>query len=220
MFSSLPTLQTQVEKPTILLSDVMVDERYAWQVHNCKLTQSICRQDLPLPFLYHYDQLDPTIKANHPLSGQLLLNFNTPMLPAEAAHLLNISQSNIPSPWHVKLAGSLVVFSDELQLAVRLHWTNTIQTTQPLYCQTAENAKLESIKEWQFIGRVDILYRRSSPELWSICRNEDADSAFHIVSHTEYQHLPSPQTLFLLAALESGKSKLPWFDEAITSRIL
>ncbi len=115
----------KIDPNAIVLAQALTDTAISWRIHNCKISKKTVAQDLPLPFLYHYDSLDEVIKQANPLTPTLLAQFNTPMTADEAAQLIGIEKELIASPWHVKVTGSLVVFSEALQLAVRLHWTNT-----------------------------------------------------------------------------------------------
>lgn len=139
-----------IDPNAIILAEALTDKAISWQIHNCKIIKKTVTQDLPLPFLYHYDSLDDAIKQTHPLTPELLLQFNKPMSAHQAAKLIGIDEEVLTSPWHVKIIGSLVVFSEALQLAVRLHWTNTGKETQQVYTKDAADAIIAAFKDWQF----------------------------------------------------------------------
>ncbi len=213
-----------IDPNAIILADVLSDTAISWRIHNCKVSEKIITQDLPLPFLYHYDSLDDVIKQANPLTPKLLLQFNTPMTANEAATLLGINSELITSPWHVKVTGSLVVFSEALQLAVRLHWTNTGKATQQLYTKDAADALKAAFKEWQFFGRVDVLYKNTKQALVSVddhAEKNAIDNAQVITfdTSTDYQYLPAPHALIVIAKLEADKAELPWFETAILERL-
>lgn len=205
---------------TIILADALTDKAIAWRIHNCKISKKTVTQDLPLPFLYHYDSLDDVIKQTHPLTPALLAKFNIPMTAHEASQLIGISEALLSSPWHVKVIGSLVVFSESLQLAVRLHWTNTGKETQQIYTKNAADALTASFKEWQFFGRVDVLYKNTQQTLVSIDEQAPTnDQIMNIDVSSDYQLLPSTHALVIIAKLDADKIELPWFETAILERL-
>ncbi|MDN3452751.1 MULTISPECIES: hypothetical protein [unclassified Psychrobacter] len=205
---------------TIILADALTDKTIAWRIHNCKISKKTVTQDLPLPFLYHYDSLDDVIKQTHPLTPALLAKFNIPMTAHEAAQFIGISEALLSSPWHVKVIGSLVVFSESLQLAVRLHWTNTGKETQQIYTKEAADAITAAFKDWQFFGRVDVLYKNTQQTLVSIDEQAPTnDQIMNIDVSGDYQLLPSTHALVIIAKLDADKVELPWFETAILERL-
>jgi len=218
------TTQT-IDPNAIILAEALTDKAISWQIHNCKIIKKTVTQDLPLPFLYHYDSLDDAIKQTHPLTPELLLQFNTPMSAHEAAKLIGIDEELLTSPWHVKIIGSLVVFSEALQLAVRLHWTNTGKETQQVYTKDAADAIIAAFKDWQFFGRVDVLYKNNKQILISIdelnpnTQALPAESLLTIDASGDYQQLLATHALAAIVKLEADKADLPWFDKAILERI-
>lgn len=211
----------------IILAEVLTDTAINWQIHNCKITQKTVTQDLPLPFLYHYDSLDDSVKQANPLTPSLLAQFNTPMNAQKAAELIGIDEALITSPWHVKIIGSLVVFSEALQLAVRLHWTNTGKQTQQVYTKDASKALTTALKDWQFFGRMDVLYKNNNQTLISIAEEnadrqhqvQTAESILTLTTSSDYNQLASSHALAVIAKLEKEKIDLPWFDKAIAERL-
>lgn len=201
------------------LTQVLIEPDYQWRIHNCKISDKTLTQDLPLPFLYHYDRLTDEIKQKQPLTPQLLAQFNTPMMAKAAADLLGVDAAMISAPWHVKVTGSLVVFSEALQLAVRLHWSNTGRQAEPIYTKTKEDALIAAFKDWQFFGRVDVIYKNTNQALISIDDRQTAEAVLPILPSNEYQKLPATHALAILTTLEEHKSKLPWFEAAILARI-
>ena len=85
----------------IILAEALTDKAISWRIHNCKISKKIITQDMPLPFLYHYDSLDDSIKQTYPLTPSLLAQFNTRMTADEAAALIGIDKALITNPWHV-----------------------------------------------------------------------------------------------------------------------
>jgi hypothetical protein len=214
-----------IDPNAIILAEALTDKAISWQIHNCKIIKKTVTQDLPLPFLYHYDSLDDAIKQTHPLTPELLLQFNTPMSAHQAAKLIGIDKELLTSPWHVKIIGSLVVFSEALQLAVRLHWTNTGKETQQVYTKDAADAITAAFKDWQFFGRVDVLYKNNKQILISIDEQNpntpalSAESLLTIDASSDYQQLLATHALAAIVKLEADKADLPWFDKAILERI-
>jgi len=224
--STEPDNSTQTIDPSaIILAEALTDKVISWQIHNCKIIKKTVTQDLPLPFLYHYDSLDDAIKQTHPLTPELLLQFNKPMSAHQAAKLIGIDEELLTSPWHVKIIGSLVVFSEALQLAVRLHWTNTGKETQQVYTKDAADAIIAAFKDWQFFGRVDVLYKNNKQILISIDEQNpntpalSAESLLTIEASSDYQQLLATHALAAIVKLEADKADLPWFDKAILERI-
>lgn len=177
--SSARLLAQSIDPNAIILAAALTDKAIAWRIHNCKVSKKTVTKDLPLPFLYHYDSLEDTIKQTHPLTPVLLAKFNSPMTANDAAKLIGIDEALISSPWHVKVIGSLVVFSEALQLAVRLHWTNTGKDTQQIYTKDEADAVSTAIKDWQFFGRVDVLYKNDKQTLISIDGRSVNESVAH-----------------------------------------
>ena len=223
--------ETRTEHPaqslppnSVILAEALTDSSIHWQIHNCKVSKKTVTQELPLPFLYHYDSLDDAVKQANPLTPALLAQFNRPMSASEAAQLIGIEAALISSPWHIKVIGSLVVFSEALQLAVRLHWTNTGKDTEQIYTKEAMDALSTALKDWQFFGRVDVLYKNDKQTLASVLEDADSQTAANerilpIAASAEYQLLPAPHALEIIARLEADKTDLPWFDKAILERL-
>ena len=213
--------RTQTLEPNaIILAEALSDKAISWRIHNCKISKKTITQDMPLPFLYHYDSLDDRIKQTYPLTPSLLAQFNTPMTADEAVKLIGIDKALITSPWHVKVVGSLVVFSEALQLAVRLHWTNTGKDTQQIYTKDEADALTAAFKEWQFFGRIDVLYKNAKQTLISIDEQAENDKQILTIdASSDYQFLPATHALVVIAKLEADKGELPWFESAILERL-
>lgn len=209
-----------IDPNAIILAQSLTDTAVSWRIHNCKISKKTVTQELPMLFLYHYDSLDDSVKQAHPLTPALLMQFNTSMTADTAAKLIGITGDLLASPWHVKVVGSLVVFSEALQLAVRLRWTNTGKSTQQLYTQSADEALTTAFKDWQFFGRVDVLYKNDKQPLISIDEhNEDQEQLHTIDASADYQYLPATHALIVIAKLEADKAELPWFESAILERL-
>lgn len=220
-----PQAHTQTIDPNaIVLAEALTDKTISWRIHNCKVSKKTVTQELPLPFLYHYDSLGDAIKQAHPLTPTLLAQFNTPMTANDAAKLIGINAELITSPWHIKVVGSLVVFSEVLQLAVRLHWTNTGKETQQIYTRDEADAITAAVQDWQFFGRVDVLYKNDKQTLISIDKHsidEESNEPIPLMidASKDYQFLPATHALVVIAKLEADKAELPWFESAILERL-
>ena len=218
---SAPSTISSIEPNAIILAEALTDKTISWRIHNCKISKKVMAQDMPLPFLYHYDSLDDSIKQTYPLTPSLLAQFNTSMTADEAAQLIGIDKALITSPWHVKVIGSLVVFSEALQLAVRLHWTNTGKETQQIYTKDETDAFTAAFKDWQFFGRIDVLYKNTKQTLISIDEQAENDKQLlTLAASPDYQFLPAPHALVVIAKIETDKAELPWFESAILERLV
>ena len=218
--TNVATSAQTLDPNTIILAEALTDKAISWRIHNCKISKKIITQDMPLPFLYHYDSLDDSIKQTYPLTPSLLAQFNTSMTADEAAALIGIDKALITSPWHVKVIGSLVVFSEALQLAVRLHWTNTGKDTQQIYTKNKVDALTAAFKEWQFFGRIDVLYKNAKPVLISIDERAEGDKQILTIdASSDYQFLSATHALVVIAKLEADKGELPWFEASILERL-
>lgn len=218
--ASLTEIKKSIDPNAIILAEALIDKAIGWRIHNCKVNEKTITQDLPLPFLYHYDSLEDAIKQANPLTTKLLSQFDTMMTASEAAKLIGIEAALIAQPWHVKVTGSLVVFSEALQLAVRLHWSNTGKATQQIYTQNQADALVAAFKDWHFFGRVDVLYKNDKQTLISIDEENVDDNPFiSFAASSDYQYLPATHALTVMTNLEANKSKLPWFEAAILERV-
>ncbi len=218
--ATIAEMKNKIDPNAIILAEALTDKAISWRIHNCKVSEKTITQDLPLQFLYHYDSLEDAIKQANPLTPKLLSQFNTLMTASEAAKLIGIDAGLIAQPWHVKVTGSLVVFSEALQLAVRLHWTNTGKATQQIYTQNQADAMVAAFKDWHFFGRVDVLYKNDKQALISIDEeNVDNDTFITFMASSDYQYLPATHALTVIAKLEANKSELSWFEAAILERV-
>lgn len=199
----------------LLLNQIITDTETPWQIHNCKIVSKDITQDEKLPFIYHYDALPEEVKALHPLTSELLKQFQTPMYASEAAALLNLPSTLIKTPWQVKVTGTLVMFCERLQIALRLKFTNTAKAHDPVYTQTQEKAIKATMQHWHFYGDVFVINKGSRPLVMSV--DEDW---LQIPRSEEYQALPRQYALAALALLESQKPSLPQLSEAIEQRLV
>lgn len=207
------------------LSELLLDEAQGWQVHNCKLIKNDCHRQGTLPFIYHYDRLSAELKQQFPLTRQLLANFNQPMTATQACQLIGIDNNSIANPFFVKITGSIVIFCEPLQLALRLHWSNTAKNEDAIYCQSEQQAIGQAIKKWQFIGRVDTLYRLSSKNAPQIIGGYDKfakseEESYYILPVADnYQFMPYRFAGQLLTEINHYLEKFVWVRQTIVDRI-
>ncbi len=207
------------------LVELLLDESQAWQVHNCKLIKKSCHRKGKLPFIYHYDRLSNELKQQFPLTGQLLVHFNKSMTAEEACQLIGIDKKNIANPIFVKITGSVVVVCEPLQLAIRLHWSNTSKAEEPIYCQDEQQAIEQAIKKWQFIGRVDTLYKLKQANASQIIGGYDElatskeDSQYLLPVTNSYELMPYKFSCYLLTELNNYLQNLSWVKQIIIDRL-
>ena len=199
---------------TLILNDLLTNDT-PWQIHNCKIIDKSISQDEKLPFLYHYDALSDDIKSAHPLNAELLKQFQTPMFAADAAKLIGISEDLVKTPWQVKVTGTLVMFCDRLQIALRLKFTNTAKDRDPIYTQNKAEALQASMQDWHFYGDVFVLNKSTQP---LVVTAEDEWMALERLEG--YQALPAQYALTILALLEDQKPQLTQLQEAIELRLV
>lgn len=77
-----------------------------------------------------------------------------------------------------------------------------------------------AFKDWQFFGRVDVLYKNDKQTLMSIDEQGNTEEPLlTIEASADYQQLLSSHALTVIAKLEADKAELPWFDTAILERL-
>lgn len=213
-------LGAAIPADTLLLNDLLVDVDLKWQIHNCKLSEQRLTQDAPLAFLYHYDSLADEIKAATPLTPDLLKRFNEPMQADTAAELLGLPVHSIAIPWQVKVVGTLVMFSEPLQLAVRLRFTNSAKALEPIYTTDKAQALTQAMQSWHFFGDVFILNRGNQSIAIAPSDASGAQQALMLLQpSTDYQFVPPPYSVALLTELDAHKAELPQLDAAVQQRI-
>ncbi len=200
---------------TLILNELLTDKETPWQVHNCKIIDKSVTQEQLLPFIYHYDALSEELKQLYPLTGDLLKQFQTPMSAQQAAELLGLDAALVPTPWMVKITGTLVMFCEWLQIALRLKFTNTAKDYDPIYTTTAAKAVEASMQDWHFYGDIFVLNKGNKPLIMTV----DPDW-IEIPKLPEYQLLPGEFGLATLALLEQNKSHITDLQEAINQRLV
>lgn len=200
---------------THVLNELFTDKDILWQIHNCKLLKDELTHDGSMPFLYHYDALDEELKKDLSLTPELLKRFATKMTTTQAYTLLGLDISQTPNPWYVKLVGSLVVYHEPLQLAIKLQWQNTSKDSQPIYTKTKQEAIKEALQNWHFFGSIYVLNKHPSINFLVLDEDENA----HTISfHHQYQKLNDASSIALLNIV--NHYPLPIFQQAIEQRVL
>ncbi|PIE47434.1 MAG: hypothetical protein CSA42_03265 [Gammaproteobacteria bacterium] len=203
------------------LAELIMDDSQPWQIHNCKIVSKRCDKNDKLPFLYHYDQLPDYLKQSHPLQGSLLANFNTKMTAFEACKLLGLDKDSIATPWFIKFIGSIVIFHEPMQLAIRLHWSNTNKQFESIYCKEKSQALINAMEHWQFIGRIDTLYKKEKQRLsvYDEHVQDIAEAQYTIPQSEGYKPMPANFALVLRNSLQENMNKLAWLNSTIQQRI-
>ena len=226
--------QSQLHLPddALVLNEIIINPDYKWQVYNCKIVEQTVTQEAHLPFIYHYDTLSDELKSAHPLTPALLMRFNEPMSAADAAQLLALPIGTITAPWQVKVIGTLVLFCESLQVAVRLRFTNTAKALEPIYIADKKQAWTQAMRSWHFFGEVFVLNKYSKPlavlpvETLSTKAGTDTDASLApneivkiLPQDPSYQLLPSIYGVAILSELDTNKTALPQLNEAIQARL-
>ncbi|PID37499.1 MAG: hypothetical protein CR966_01405 [Pseudomonadales bacterium] len=231
----IPTNSTAETEPQAFeLAELILDNNQPWKVHNCKLLKRECSHQGTLPFIYHYDKLADHLKHEHPLKGQLLANFN--------------ATDSITNPKFVKITGAIVIYHEPLQLAVRLHWSNTSKSADEIYCDTDAEAIKLSMENWLFIGRIDTLYKQNKPKLlvyddeWqdfsnngvgatsdtknaenvateSTTDNKTAHGQYMLANSDGYQPMPHNFSVSLIAQLHDNQYVQESLDDKLDSKL-
>ena len=137
------------------------------------------------------------------------------MLADQAAQLLGVNSELILTPWLVKITGTLVMFCERLQIALRLKFTNTAKEYDPVYTTTPEKAVETSMQNWHFYGDIYLLNKGDKPLI--VATDEHWIS---IPKEAEYQILPGKFGLAVLSLLEEHKHCIASLEEAINQRLI
>lgn len=168
-----------------------------WQLHRCQVTDAFIRQDAPMKLIYHYEQLDEAIKADYPLRGSFLLRFDELMSRETFAQLLGLPLNQVAKPWQLKFVGKLVVFLAQPEIALRLHWCNTLKPFEPVYTSDLSNAIEAGFKHWQFIPSIEIISK--NPQVVLTAEHLDLATPWQLASGQTFTVLPAPLALSMQA---------------------
>ena len=202
--------QTKTKNKTIIdLLALITDTMPHWKVHRCQVTDGVISQHLPMKFIYHYEYLSDLLKLQHPLNGQLLASFDRLLTREQFAQMLGIHLSQVANPWQIKFAGKLVVFYQHPDIALRLHWVNTIKTFEPIYLQS-KLSQAESLPyaidnaftNWQITG-VEIIQKNPQVELVYDSDDTNGNGVQSILPSTQFVPVPKPLANWMIAYFQS-----------------
>nr|WP_312177880.1 hypothetical protein [Moraxella sp. CTOTU46934] len=202
--------QTKTKNKTIIdLLALITDTMPHWKVHRCQVTDGVISQHLPMKFIYHYEYLSDLLKLQHPLNGQLLASFDRLLTREQFAQMLGIHLHQVVNPWQIKFAGKLVVFYQHPDIALRLHWVNTIKTFEPIYLQS-KLSQAESLPyaidnaftNWQITG-VEIIQKNPQVELVYDSDDTNGNGVQSILPSTQFVPVPKPLANWMMAYFQS-----------------
>lgn len=202
--------QTKTKNNTIIdLLALITDTMPQWKVHRCQVTDGVISQHLPMKFIYHYEYLSDLLKLQHPLNGQLLASFDRLLTREQFAQMLGIHLHQVVNPWQIKFAGKLVVFYQHPDIALRLHWVNTIKTFEPIYLQS-KLSQAESLPyaidnaftNWQITG-VEIIQKNPQVELVYDSDDTNGNGVQSILPSTQFVPVPKPLANWMIAYFQS-----------------
>ena len=202
--------QTKTKNNTIIdLLALITDTMPQWKVHRCQVTDGVISQHLPMKFIYHYEYLSDLLKLQHPLNGQLLASFDRLLTREQFAQMLGIHLHQVVNPWQIKFAGKLVVFYQHPDIALRLHWVNTIKTFEPIYLQS-KLSQAESLPyaidnaftNWQITG-VEIIQKNPQVELVYDSDDTNGNGVQSILPSTQFVPVPKPLANWMMAYFQS-----------------
>lgn len=202
------TIAKSTNNNTIIdLLALITDTMPQWKVHRCQVTDGVISQHLPMKFIYHYEYLSDLLKLQHPLNGQLLASFDQLLMREQFAQMLGIHPNQVVNPWQIKFAGKLVVFYQQPDIALRLHWVNTSKTFEPIYLQSrlsqAESLPYaidNAFTNWQITG-VEIIQKNPQVEL--VYDSDATNGTQSILPSTQFVPVPKPLANWMIAYFQS-----------------
>ena len=204
------TIAKSTNNNTIIdLLALITDTMPQWKVHRCQVTDVLISQHRPMKFIYHYEYLSDLLKLQHPLNGQLLASFDRLLTREQFAQMLGIHLHQVVNPWQIKFAGKLVVFYQHPDIALRLHWVNTIKTFEPIYLQS-KLSQAESLPyaidnaftNWQITG-VEIIQKNPQVELVYDSDDTNGNGVQSILPSTQFVPVPKPLANWMMAYFQS-----------------
>ena len=123
------------------------------------------------------------------------------------AQMLGIHLSQVVNPWQIKFAGKLVVFYQQPDIALRLHWVNTSKTFEPIYL-SSKLSQTEALPyaidnaftNWQING-VEIIQKNPQVEL--VYDSDDTNGTQSILPSTQFVPVPTPLAHWMMAYFQS-----------------
>ena len=202
------TIAKSTNNNTIIdLLALITDTMPQWKVHRCQVTDGVISQHLPMKFIYHYEYLSDLLKLQHPLNGQLLASFDRLLTREQFAQMLGIHLHQVVNPWQIKFAGKLVVFYQQPDIALRLHWVNTRKTFEPIYL-SSKLSQTEALpyaidnafSNWHITG-VEIIQKNPQAEL--VYDSDDTNGVQSILPSTQFVPVPKPLANWMMAYFQS-----------------
>lgn len=202
------TIAKSTNNNTIIdLLALITDTMPQWKVHRCQVTDGVISQHRPMKFIYHYEYLSDLLKLQHPLNGQLLASFDQLLTREQFAQMLGIHLHQVVNPWQIKFAGKLVVFYQQPDIALRLHWVNTSKTFEPIYL-SSKLSQTEALPyaidnaftNWQITG-VEIIQKNPQVEL--VYDSDDTNGTQSILPSTQFVPVPKPLANWMMAYFQS-----------------
>lgn len=179
----------------------------AWQIHKCQLTDSLISQHQPMKLIYHYERLGDDQKAHFPLNGALLKQFDRLITREDFADLLKIDVNHVAKPWQLKFSGKLVIFTDNPEVAIRLHWTNTLKPFEPVYTADLATAVEQAFSHWQFVDTVEVISKSPSIRLIAPYKiDSEQITTWQPVSNQQFEPMPAPLALAIQQLLTNSDS--------------
>lgn len=207
------------DKPLLILQELFADPGIVFRVHNIKLNAITTSYDLPQMFLAHYDSLADEIKADLPLTPEMLKQINVMMRADEASALLSLPSGSIRPAWHIKISGTAVIVCDALPLALHLQFTNTAKSSQAAYGEP-DSLILQEAARWQMAGNVNVLFKNPAYELVSTDLQGDT---LHLAPYDGYMRLPNSHALATTHVINTQKNHQPerlgYLGDAIVEKI-
>lgn len=203
---------------SLWLPEILGENALNWQLHNCKFLQTKATFDEPMSLLSHYDSLNDDLKSAYPLSFEQLKRMNELMDSRTACQVIGVPIETLKGAWHIKYVGRVVFFCESLQLAVRVHFSNTSKTAMPVYVSDKSQAWESQASVWRFFGVADILYKGQGQ-----VAIESDDKPFFLTYQETYQALPAQESLMLVDWLNEQKldnnPNLNWLFNAVNERV-
>lgn len=188
------------------LQSILADESFVFRVHNVKNVQVTHQLDLPQMFLAHYDSLPDEIKADTPLTANLLKKINLKMSANDANTLLGLPAGTIRPAHHIKITGTTVIVCDDLPLALHLNFTNTAKSSQALYDNDLTEMITNEADKWQMAGLVNVLHKSSQFHLNS---QDMSGEILTIAPSTGFVQLPNAHALATTHTINTIKANTP-----------
>ncbi|WP_410471755.1 hypothetical protein ACGTJS_08535 [Faucicola mancuniensis] len=199
-----------------------------WQIHRCQVTHDFISQNEPMKMIYHYEQLPDDIKANIPMNGVLLKRFDELISQSDFVKLLNIDINQVKKPFQLKFYGKLVIFYQNPEVALRMHWTNTLKNFEIIDEKTLENAVKQAFYHWQLVDNVEFINKTPDVDFVIYSNaNENAENTSNLPTivwqgghSTQFEPLPSALAIGLQKQLMQSDVVLnQWFAQILQSAL-